>query len=307
MSIAPRPALGALEWFLLFALGILWGGSFFFAKVAVAEVPPLTLVFYRVFLAALALLGWLRLRGIPLPAGLAHWRAFLVMGAINNAVPFSLLFWGQARLDAGLASILNATMPIFTVLVAHRFTRDESITPGKLAGVLLGFAGVAVMLGGGISGDMSGPPFAMIAVLGAALSYAFASVYGRRFGRMGIRPAQVAFGQLAASSLLMVPLVLWLDPLPDLMSLTAPALTSVLALALASTALAYILYFRILASGGAVNISLVTLIVPVVAILLGAAFLGERPGWQAWCGMALIGAGLVAIDGRVFRRALRAG
>lgn len=302
MSTTSQPRMGALEWALLIVLGILWGGSFFFVKVAVAEVPPLTLVFYRVALAALALLLYLAIRGVPLPAGRPVWQAFLVMGLINNVIPFSLLFWGQARLDAGLASILNATMPIFTVLVAHRFTEDESITPGKLAGVVLGFLGVAVMLGGGLSGALAGPPVAMVACLGAALSYAFASVYGRTFRRLGVRPVQVAFGQLAASSLLMVPLVLLLDPPPDPASLGLESVLSVLALALVSTALAYILYFRILASGGAVNISLVTLLVPMTAILLGALFLDERLGWQAWAGMGLIALGLVTIDGRLLAR-----
>jgi drug/metabolite transporter (DMT)-like permease len=298
--------MGMLEWILLIALGVLWGGSFFFAKVAVEEVPPLTLVLYRVLLASLALLIFLRIRGVSLPRGTPVWRAFFIMGLLNNVIPFSLLFWGQARLDSGLASILNATMPIFTVLVAHRFTDDEPITRGKLGGVILGFVGVAVMLGGGVGDRMSSPPLAMFAVLGAALSYAFASVYGRTFRGLGVRPTQVAFGQLCASSLLMIPLVLLWDPIPGPGDLSAGVLIAVLALALMSTALAYILYFRILASGGAVNISLVTLLVPVTAILLGAIFLAERLQWHAWAGMGLIGLGLIVMDGRIFRRRPRA-
>ena len=302
MTTTSRPVMGPLEWSLLVALGALWGGSFFFAKVAVAEVPPLTLVFYRVALAALALLLYLRIRGIALPGGTGVWRAFFVMGLINNVVPFSLLFWGQERLDAGLASILNATMPLFTVLVAHRFTTDEPITTGKLAGVLLGFGGVAVMLGGGLGAAPAGPPLAMLAVLGAATSYAFASVYGRHFRHLGVRPDQVAFGQLTASSVMMLPVVLLRGPIPDPAGLSGSVLIAVVALALASTALAYILYFRVLSTGGAVNISLVTLLVPVTAILLGALFLGERLQWQAWAGMILIGIGLATIDSRLFRR-----
>lgn len=302
-----QPRMGAYEWVLLFALSALWGGSFFLAKVAVAEVPPLTLVFYRVSIAALALLVYLGLRGITIPGGTGVWSGFLIMGLINNVVPFSLLFWGQERMDAGLASILNATMPIFTVLVAHRLTTDEKITSGKLVGVLLGFAGVAVMLGGGFSGSAAIPPVAMLAVLGAALSYAFASVFGRAFRKLGVKPAQVAFGQLTASSVLMVPVVLLWNPVPDPSLISVDAALAVLALALVSTALAYILYFRILSSGGAVNISLVTLLVPVTAILLGALFLGERLPWQAWVGMGLIGFGLVAIDGRLFRHRLSGG
>ncbi len=302
MNSTNQPRMGALEWTMLFVLGVLWGGSFFFAKVALAEVPPMTLVLHRVALAAALLFVYLGVRQVKVPRGWPVWRAFLIMGLINNVIPFSLLFWGQARLDAGLASILNATMPIFTVIVAHRFTTDESITAGKLAGVVLGFLGVAVMLGGGLSGTLSGPPIAMVACLGAALSYAFASVFGRTFKGLGVVPAQVAFGQLTASTMLMIPLVLLIDPITNPATLSTGAIWSILALAIVSTALAYILYFRILASGGAVNISLVTLLVPMTAILLGAMFLDEQLSWQGWAGMGLIGLGLLTIDGRLFSR-----
>lgn len=292
--------MGAFEWGLLIILATVWGGSFFLAKIAVAEVPPLTLVFCRVSLAALTLFLYFKFTGRPIPRGIALWVAFFLMGLINNVIPFSLLFWGQTQIASGLASILNATTPIFTVLVAHLLTVDERLNRHRLIGVACGFAGVAVMLGGGFFTAGENPPIAMIACLGAALSYAFASVFGRRFAAMNIGPARVAFGQLTASSLIMLPIILILDPPLHPLDWSLTSQLAVISLAIVCTALAYILFFRILATGGATNISLVTLLVPVSAILLGTILLDERLGMNDFIGMALIGLGLLATDGRVF-------
>ncbi|MBX2869162.1 MAG: DMT family transporter [Acidiferrobacterales bacterium] len=298
----PTPSLGMTEWLMLFALGIIWGGSFFLAKVAVSEVPPLTLVFYRVSVAALILITYLKMTGRNFPIGWKIWSAFLVMGLINNVIPFSLLFWGQIHIASGLASILNATTPIFTVLVAHLFTSDEKINWHRLLGIFLGFFGVAVMLGSGLSGDVSNPPLPMIACLGAAVSYAFAGVFGRRFARMGVGPVRVAMGQLSGSSLIMLPAVLLLDPTIQPQTYSSPVLWSVLGLAVVCTALAYILFFRILSTGGATNLSLVTLIVPASAIILGTIFLQEALGLYEFLGLGFIAMGLVATDGRLLKR-----
>lgn len=292
--------MGRLEWLLLLILSALWGGSFFLAKIAVAEVTPLTLVLYRVAIAAIALLVYLKVSGRDLPHGGAVWGAFFGMGLLNNVIPFSLLFWGQIQIASSLASILNATTPIFTVLVAHFLTHDERLNGARIVGVGFGFTGVAVMLGLDLSGAQTNPPLAMLACLGAAVSYAFASVFGRRFAAMNVGPARVAFGQLTASTVLMLPIVLLLEPLTSPLHYSWSTLNAVIALALVSTALAYILFFRILASGGATNISLVTLLVPVSAILLGSIFLSEQLRPNDFAGMLLIGCGLVAIDGRFF-------
>ena len=292
--------MGAFEWMLLLLLAALWGGSFFLSKVAVAEVAPFTLVLFRVATAAIVLLAYLLLSGRGIPGSAAAWRAFLIMGLINNVLPFSLLFWGQTMISGSLASILNATTPIFTVVIAHYLTGDEQITRGKVMGILLGFVGVAVMLGGGLTGVVNNPVIAMVACLGAALSYGLAASYGRRFAAMGIGPARVAFGQLTASSLVMVPVVLLMDPPISIMQWSGTTLSAVIVLGVVCTALAYILFFRILSSGGATNISLVTLLVPVSAILLGSAFLGERLSPLEFTGMGLIALALVTIDGRVF-------
>jgi len=298
-----RLNMGLGDWTLLIVLSLLWGGSFFFIEGALAALPPFTLVLLRVSLAAAALHLFLRIRGLGMPAGRLVWAAFFGMGLLNNAIPFSLIVWGQTQIASGLAAILNATTPLFTVLVAHAATRDERLTGGRLAGVVIGFAGVAVMIGPGALAGLGDDLLAQLACLAAALSYAFAGVFGRRFARLGVKPVQTAAGQVTASSLLLLPLALLVDR-PWALPLPGPEVwAAVAALALLSTALAYILYFRILATSGATNLLLVTLLIPVTAILLGVAILGERLAAEHIAGMALIALGLAAIDGRPARAA----
>lgn len=288
------------DWGLLLLLSFLWGGAFFFAAVAVRELPPLTVVLSRTGLASLALALFLRFRRGDWPLRGRAVPAFLIMGILNNLLPFSLLFWAQTMIPSGLASILNATTPIFSIVVAHLLLADERMTSNKAIGIAFGFLGVVVLLGGDL---MDGKGFAltgMLACLGAALSYGLAGTYGRRFRSMGLSATQVAFGQLASTTLMMVPIASLIDrpwnlPVPGL-----SVLASTLALAVASTALAYVIFFRLLASAGAVNTALVTLLIPVSAILLGAVFLEETLAVRHYAGMALIGAGLLAVDGRVF-------
>ena len=289
--------MGALEWTLLIVLSILWGGSFLFGKVAVAEIPPLTLAFFRVLIAAMLLWIVVRATGIATPRSLADWMPFFVLGFLNNVVPFSLILWGQQEIGAGLASILNATTPLFTVVVANAFLADERLTSGKVAGVLLGLVGVAVLVGLDTLQGLGSHVWAQLACLGAALSYGFAATYARRF--RGMPTTAVATGQLTASSLILLPIILIVDTPWTLSMPSANVWLSVLALGSVSTALAYILYFRIIKTAGATNAALVTLLVPVSAILLGVILLGERLAATDLAGMALIGLGLAAIDGRL--------
>jgi drug/metabolite transporter (DMT)-like permease len=287
------------DWLLLILLSIVWGGSFFFAKVAVAELPPLTIVLARVTIAAAALHLLVLATGQRMPGEAALWRDFLVMGLLNNAIPFSLIFWGQKEIASGLASILNATTPLFTVLVAHGFTADEKATPAKLIGVGLGLMGVALMIGLDLMSGLGSHLWSELAVLAAALSYAFAGVFGRRF--RGRPPLVVAAGQLTGSSILILPLALLIDrpwalPMPSIGTCAA-----LVGLALLSTALAYVIFFRILARAGATNLLLVTFLIPVSALLLGVAFLAEAVSAHQLLGMALIGLGLAVIDGRPLR------
>ncbi|WP_157016100.1 DMT family transporter [Mesorhizobium xinjiangense] len=288
------------HWAQLILLGMLWGGSFFFARVAVQEIPPLVLVLFRVFIAALALQLYLAARRISLMPAIRRAPTFLLLATMNNIIPFSLMFLGQTELGAGLASVINATTPFWTILVAAVLTADERISAPKLAGVILGIAGTAVMIGPGLLAGLGGPAWAKLALLGTALSYAFAFIVARRL--KSVPPAVTATGQLTASSLLMIPIVLFVHGPNGLFSASPTAWASVFGLALLATALAYILYFRLVAEAGATNTSLVTLIVPVSALLLGSLFLGERLELFEFAGMALIGLGLITIDGRLLRR-----
>jgi drug/metabolite transporter (DMT)-like permease len=294
-TMAPR------EWAMLVALAIVWGGSFFFNGVAVRELPAFTLVWLRVAVAAVTLLAVTWLTGERLPRNLDAWTAFAGMAILNNVLPFVLIVWGQHRIASGLASILNATTPLFTVLIANWLTPDERLTPLKIVGVVVGFAGAAVMVGPDALAGLNGGIVAQIACLGGALSYAFAGIYGRRFRRMGVPPLATATGQVITSAVLLLPVMLlvdepWTLPMPH-----AATLMAVLGVGVLSTALAYVLYFRILAAAGATNLLLVTFLIPVSAVLLGALVLGEVLLARQFLGMALIGAGLAFIDGRLPR------
>jgi drug/metabolite transporter (DMT)-like permease len=239
---------------------------------------------------------------VTIPYTRPVWLAFFGMGLLNNVVPFCLIVWGQTHIASGLAAILNATTPLWTVVVAHVLTADEKMTGNRLAGVLIGFVGVIVMVGPALLSGVAASGLAQVAVVGAALSYAFAGVFGRRFRRMQVPPLATAAGQVTASSLMLLPIAFfferpWLLPFPDL-----PVWGAVLGIAVLSTALAYVLYFRILATAGATNLLLVTFLIPISAILLGSLVLGERLDSRHFVGMALIGCGLAAIDGRLLKR-----
>jgi drug/metabolite transporter (DMT)-like permease len=292
--------MSAGDWGQLLLLGLLWGGSFFFARIAVAEIPPLALVLYRVSIAALALHLWLWLRGISLAPVLGRPLAFFGLALLNNVIPFSLIFAGQTEIGAGLASVFYATTPLWTILVANLLTSDEKLSATKLAGVGLGIAGAAIMIGPGLRSGLDGPAWAKLAVIGAAISYAFAVVYAKRF--KDLKPSVVATGQLSAATILILPVVLCLYS-PGQMVASSPQIwAAVLVLGVVTTAFAFILYFNLIASAGATNASLVTLLVPFSAVMLGAVFLGERLKPFELGGMILIIASLVVIDGRLFRR-----
>lgn len=296
--------MGSQEWGLIFILSILWGGSFFFVGVAVKEMTPLTIVSGRVGIAAILLLAYIYMRGGKIPFAPGLWGAFLLMGALNNLIPFSLIVWGQTHIESSLASILNATTPIFSVILAHFLTREEKLTINRITGILIGWLGVAALIGIESLKGFGVEVLGQIAVLGAALSYAFAAIYGRRFKKLD--PAVVATGMLCGSTVMIIPLALYVEQ-PWHLAPGCASLAALFGLAVISTSLAYIIYFRVLATAGATNILLVTFLVPVSAIILGMLVLGERPGWNAFVGMGLIFAGLIAIDGRLIRRLQRKG
>lgn len=304
MTPSINTSMGLREWVMLITLSVLWGGSFFFVGVAVADLPPLTIVTLRVGLAALTLWCIALAAGLRPPKQPQVWAAFLGIGVLNNVIPFTLIVWGQTQIASGLASILNAATPIFTVLIAGILLPDERATPLKLAGVLTGFIGVVVMIGlPAISGGNS--LLAQLAIIAATVSYAFAGVYGRRFKTMAISPMVTAAGQVTASALVLTPITLAVDGPTDIAKSNLGTWGAIVGLGVLSTAAAYVLYFKILESAGTTNLLLVTLLIPVSAVVLGSLFLNETLETVHFMGMALIALGLSAIDGRLWRRKVR--
>ena len=293
--------LGPMDWGLLVLLSLLWGGSFLCVGIAVKELPVLTIIALRVSLAALVLWGIALFSGHQLPRGRKTWQAFLALGLLNNVIPFGLIVFGQQTIGAGLAAILNATTPLWTVLVAALFLADERFSKQKLFGVLLGLVGVIVMVGPDSLAGISRNLGAQLAVLGATLSYAFASVFGRRFAAAKISPLHTALGQVTASSFILVPLALMIDT-PWAFALPSQAtIFAILGLAVLSTAGGYLLFFNILERAGATNVSLVTLLIPPSAIAMGMLFLEETLQGIHFIGLALIILGLLSLQGRLFR------
>ncbi|CAN0377815.1 unnamed protein product, partial [Discosporangium mesarthrocarpum] len=297
MPDSPR-AMNGTEWGLLVLLSVLWGGAFFFAGVAVREVPPLTVVLVRVGLAAVLLLPVFWFYGHRLPRTLAGWMPFFVMGLLNNVLPFGLLFAAQTQITVGLTSIINAMTPLFTVLVMAAFGA-ERLTGNRIAGILLGVIGVAVLRG--FDGHFD-PAQTLGLGLGllATLSYGFAALWGRRH-LAGVAPLKSATCQLLCSTAVMLVVVALVDAPWRLAMPSLPVWLSLGALALFGTAVAYIVFFEILVRAGASNVMLVTLLIPVSGLLLGHAFLDEAIHLREVAGAAIIGLGLLAIDGRVLR------
>ena len=292
--------MGLVEWTMLVLLSMLWGGSYYFVEIALLEWSPILIVGVRVFVASIVIWGIVLAAGLPIPRSLSTWMAFFWMGLLNNIFPFLLIVWGQKEIESGLAGILTAAAPIFSVIVAGVWLKDEPVTRPRLLGAVLGLIGVAVLIGPNALAGLDVNLLAQVAVLGAALSYAFAGVYARRFTRMNVDPIVAAAGQLLMSSFIMTILVFTFDSPAELIESSAKVWTAVIVMAIFSTALAYILYFRLLATAGATNAILVTLLIPVTAILLGAVFLDERLQWLHFLGMALIALGLSVIDGRLW-------
>ena len=283
---------------MLLLLAAVWGGSFFFGEVALREVPPLTLTLHRVIWAVPILVLIVLFKGVSVPRSPRIWGAYLVMGALNNAIPFSLLFWGQTQIESGLVSILNGTTAMFAAVVAGLLLPDEALTAKKVIGAGLGIAGVAFIMGPSALTNFNLSNLAQLAILGATLSYAFAGVWGKT-ALAGQLPLMNALGMLIGSTVLMIPIVLVFDGLPNL-ALPLGVWGALIGMAVLSTALAYFLYFAILVRAGAANLLLVTLLIPPVAIGLGAVFLDERIGIEAWIGFVIIGLGFAVTDGRLF-------
>lgn len=290
------------EWMMLVGLSVLWGGSFFFNEVTLVDFSPLTVVWLRVTIAALCLWALVLFKNIPIPKTRNFWLSIALMGLFNNALPFSLIVWGQQEISSGLASILNATMPLFTVLVAGLLLSDERIALPKLIGVAIGLGGVTAMIGPQYLSGLGESVIAQLAVLGAAMCYALSTVFGRRFQKMAISPIITASAQVSMASLWLLPACMMGGYFNELPAASINAWAAVGSLGVFCTALAYIGYFQLLSSSGATNLSLVTFLVPISAILLGWLFLDEQLKLIHYFGMLCIFTGLAAIDGRPYRK-----
>ncbi len=297
MSSAP-PAMTASSWRMLIGLSILWGGSFFFYKVLVAALPPFTVVLGRLGFAALALNLILIATKERMPRSPRVWGGFFVLGFFNNALPFCLFAWSELRLTSGMAAILNATTPVFAVLLSSTLKTGERMTPGRATAVLFGFLGVVVLVGpnalagSGHCGDL----LSKAACLGATLSYAIGGFYGRRFSALS--SMKVATGQVSAAALLVLPMAAILDRFWTLPAPTISVWGALAGISLICTAAAYVLFFTLLKRAGTTNLLLVTFLVPVSALGLGRLLLHEAMAPTAFAGMALIGLSLAALDGR---------
>ena len=295
-------SMGSKDWAMLLLLSLLWGSSFFFVGVAVSELSPLTIVTLRVAIASIILWIFLLFSKHQAPKTAKLWRDLFIMGLLNNVIPFLLIVWGQTHIASGLASILNATIPLFTVIIAGLLLPDELMTPRKVTGIAIGFFGVIVLMGPSSLEQVGADTLAQLAILGAAISYGFAGSFGRRFKSLDISPFQTAVGQVTASTIMLLPLLFFIERPDQIANLRAEVWLAVIGLGAFSTALAYILYFNILSSSGATNVALVAFLVPVTAILLGWFVLDEQLNIEHFIGMAFIGLGLAAIDGRVWTK-----
>src|SRR5262245_58509116 len=306
MNPAIRRQMGARQWLLLLVLGTIWGGSFFFNALALkGGLPPLTIVALRVAGGTAFLWAALLMLGFRPPKGLRQWSDLMVLAVINNIVPFTLIIWGQRDIASGVAAILNATVPFFTIIVAHQFTRDEPLATKQVAGVAVALGGIGCMVGLDAVSGLCRNVIGEFTVLGAALCYGFAGVWGRRLAHHP--PLVTSASQTLVSSAVMLPLALLVDGPAALASASgASLLVAILGLGLLCTAIGYVLFFEILRTSGAGNVSLVTLIVPVNATLLGTLVLGEPLLARHIVGIAAVALGLALIDGRLPRRLLPA-
>lgn len=302
--MAPQKSLTARAWAELMLLSLIWGGSFLSIRIALDEVPVVTSVAHRVFWAALVLWAYVLIFRLPVPRAPRIWAAFLVMGLLNNAIPFGLMAWAQLHIETGLTSIFNATTAIFGVVVAAIVFADERLTPRRALGVTVGFAGVATAIGLQNLAAFDLRSIAQLAVLAGTLSYALAGSWARAT-LSGLRPQVAAAGMLTGSSLILLPAAFWVDGVPSA-ALEPGTILAIAYYALAATAFAYLLYYRVLAMAGSGNLMLCTLLIAPVAIVLGALVRGEELPLNAYVGFGILALGLLILDGRAFKRRAQA-
>ena len=293
--------LGGVEWGLIALQSMLWGSSYFFIAVAQPELPALTIAALRTIPASIALLLIVLSLGYRLPATLAEWRLFILFAAFNTVLPFLLIVWGQSRATGGMAAILNASAPLFGIFLAHLLTHDEKLSAHKLAGILVGIVGVGILVGYDFAVGSRADVLARLALLAAPLCYVCANIFVRN--RLGHYPAfVVAVMQMVGATFVAIPLAMVIDRPWNLPAPSGTVLGAILGMGLLGSAFAPLCHFTVLRRAGATNASLVTLIMPLTPVLLGAAFLGERLTPREMAGALVIAAALIIIDGRLVRR-----
>jgi drug/metabolite transporter (DMT)-like permease len=299
MTHTIQTRISRASWLTMALLALIWGGSFLSIRVALEQVPVLTVVAFRVALAAIVLWAYVLIRGLPVPKGAGWLLSCLFLGLFNNIVPFCLIVWGQTHIPSGLAGILNSSNVLFSVGLAALMFRDERLTARKSAGIALGVAGVALTIGPGVVRDLDLTSLGQIAILGASLSYAISSIFSRH-RLSGVRPEVVAAGMLTVSSLVMIPLAIAVEGVPT-MAYHLQTWAALGYISIISSAIAYILFYKVLLTAGAGNVSLVTLMIAPVAVVLGAVTYNEALPHAAYLGLGLLALGMLVIDGRIFR------
>lgn len=298
--MANERTMSGRAWSELFLIATIWGGSFLSVRIALNDIAFPAVVAHRVFWAAVALWVWVLARRLPLPKGWRVWRAFFVMGLLNNVLPFSLLAWGQQYVATGLTSVLNASTAVFAPIVAAIFLSDEQLSRRKALGTAVGFSGVVVAIGPGVLTGLDLTSLGQLAFLGSSLCYALAGVWGR-VHLSHLRPEVAAAGMLTVSSTIAVPAALLFSN-GRLFPTSPEGLLATGYISLVATALAFLVFWRVMAMAGVANLLLVTMLIPPIAIALGAAVLGETLAPSAYGGFLLLALGLVIIDGRLVRR-----
>ena len=292
--------MGAIEWTLIVLHSIMWGSAYFFGAIALRELPSLTITAFRLIPACIIVVGVCWMAGNRIPRTAEYWRRMLVLGVTNNVLPMMLILFAQHQVSGGIAAVFNAMTPLIAVVLAHFVTVDEKFTSHKGVGIAAGIIGVSVLVGADITSGASGGVVAKLALLGAAAAYAISGLFARKTSREP--PFVIAAGQMLSALIISMPLALMVDQPWTLPIPTASAWGAVLGMGVFGSAVAALLYFTVLKRAGATNTLLVTLLLPLTPILLGAAFLGERLSTREWAGAAIIGAALVILDGRLIRK-----
>ena len=299
-TINSRPNF-ARELALLLLLATLWGASYTFIKLGVATIAPITLIAARTAIAGLLLLAIMRWRGVRMPRDGATWRRFLLQACLNSVIPWTLLAWGERSVDAGLATILNSASPIFTFLLTAAVTRHEAASPRKLFGVVAGMAGICLIVGIEAFDAVRGGLVAEFAIVAAAVCYACAAIFGRSFG--GLDPMAPAAGSLLAGAAFLIPVSLVMER-PWTMAPSAVSVLALLGLAVVSTALAFVIYFRLIQTLGSVGTTAQAYLRVPIGVAIGVAVLGERLSPTAWTGLACVVAGVAAMTMPARRKAV---